>query len=260
MSQYQYYQEQRGFALPRITWAVQRLILANALVFVLQLLAAPAQAALGMFFGGFPINGLELTLSFQPDLFLSGYIYKPLTYQFLHSGLLHLFMNMLWLFFFGPEVERTLGTRQFFRFYLLCGALAVLATIPAYLMPGSRVLAPSVMGASGAVMGVLVAFAMVDPHRQFYLFPLPVPITAVWLVVIVVVMNIVSGLGDNSISVATHFGGMATGYALMKLIPIINARRRQRRAARAVPEAKPNSDKVGEAVDNIFKFEDRNRR
>lgn len=259
MSQYQYYQEHRSFTMSRITWAVQRLILINVFVFALQLLAAPAQAFLAMFSGWFLRSSMEELLSFQPDLFLRGHLYKPITYQFLHSGLLHLFMNMLWLFFFGPEVERTLGTRQFYRFYLVCGALAVLATIPPYLLPGGRTVAPSVMGASGAVMGVLVAFAMIDPHRQFYLFPLPAPITAVWLVVIVVVMNIISGLGESSVSVATHFGGMAAGYLCMKSIPVINARRRQRRAAQAASESKPKMDKIGEAVDNIFKFRDRNR-
>jgi len=72
--------------------------------------------------------------------------------MYLHNGLLHLFMNMLWLFFFGPEVEHTLGTRQFVRFYILCGMLGVLFTfIPMRLFDENV----SVAGASGARHGRL---------------------------------------------------------------------------------------------------------
>ena len=223
------YYQPRSFAAPRITWAVQRLIFANILVFAFQLVIDPIQAVL---FAGYavsqPIPGgiLNYWMGFQPDWFLHGMVWKPFTYQFLHSGLMHLFMNMLWLFFFGPDVERTLGTRQFFRFYLTCGVLGVLATLLPYLLAGRS---PSVTGSSGAVMGVMVAFAIVDPDRQFYLFPLPFPITARALVLIVIVMNVVLGLGEGNVSVATHFGGMAVGFAYMKLLPQINLWQRERR-------------------------------
>ncbi len=265
MNQYYEQHESMSFGRPRITWAVQRLILANALIFALQLLVAPVEALLaagiaprGVMAGG----SVDFLLGFQPDRFLVGYVYKPLTYQFLHSGLLHLFMNMLWLFFFGPDVERALGTRQFFRFFVLCGALGVLGTMAPYaLNPGNS---PTVIGASGAVMGVLVAYAIIEPDRQFVLFPLPVPITARALVLIVVVMNLIPGLmGDGQVSVATHFGGMITGYGYMKLAPQFNEWRRDRRKAAAgqtkKTAGKPGEDKVGEAVDNIFNFEDKKR-
>lgn len=261
MSQYSYYQERTGLAMPRITWAVQRLILANTLVFAVQLALDPVQAWLAVRFGvgatvGGVVNG---ALGFQPDLFLRGYLYKPLTYQFLHGGLLHLFMNMLWLFFFGPDVERTLGTRQFYRFYVTCGGLGVLLTLAPYFAVGA---CPSVTGASGSVMGVLVAFALIEPDRQFFLFPFPAPITARWLVVIVVVMNIIAGLGDSPVSVTTHFGGMAVGYAYMKLLPRYNAwlRERRRESSAGEEKVKPGVDKVGEAVDNIFRFERKDRK
>jgi membrane associated rhomboid family serine protease len=79
-------------------------------------------------------------------------------------------------------------------------------------------------------MGVLVAFAMIDPQRQFLLFPLPVPVTAVWLVILVVIFNILMARSGNSgISVATHFGGMLAGGALMKGIPRYHSWRRSRR-------------------------------
>lgn len=242
----------------RVTWAVQRLILFNALIFALQVALDPLLALLGGagLWGRGPGGILNFHLGFQPDEFLRGMIWKPFTYQFLHGGLLHLFLNMLWLFFCGPDVERALGTRQFLRFYILCGALGVLATLLPLLWWGDR---PTVTGASGATMGVMVAFAMVDPNRQFFLFPLPFPINARALVLIVVVLNIFSGMGASGVSVATHFGGMAVGYAYMKAVPRLRLWRRRRPATGAAKRAEP-VDKVGEAVDNIFKFKDKDWR
>ncbi|HPO16654.1 MAG TPA: rhomboid family intramembrane serine protease [Candidatus Hydrogenedentes bacterium] len=261
MSQYQYYRENIGIAAPRITWAVQRIILLNIAVFVIQLLAAPLEVYLLKKYGvGMGAGGLMNTLfGFQSSLFLRGFVYTPITYQFLHNGLLHLTINMLWLFFFGPDVERTLGTRQFYKFYLLCGGLGVLANMIPYFIPGGASF--PVIGASGALMGVLVAFALIDPERQFFLFPFPVPITARWLVIIVIVMNIIIGLSGSPLAIVTNFGGLAVGYAYMKLLPMLNAwqRERHRLAASSKEAQKSPMDKVGEAVDNIFKFEPKDR-
>ncbi len=197
--------------LPRITWGVQRLILLNVLVFSVQLIVKPFEVWLGM------CSLLVDLFGFQPGCFFSGFIWTPFTYQFLHGGLMHLFMNMLWLFVFGPDVERLLGTRQFIFFYSACGVLGVLATVIPWLLGGHYSV---VIGASGAAMGVLVAFAMIDPQRQFFMFPLPVPITAVWLVILVILFNLVTlNAGGSNVSVATHFGGMLAGGLLMKAIP-----------------------------------------
>jgi len=238
---------------PRITWAVQRLILANTVLFAGQLLldipfGLPVRLS---GFGAPPGGNLIDLLAFQPDRLLVGMVWKPLTYMFLHNDLTHLFFNMLWLFFFGPEVERVLGTRQFIRFYLICGALGVLATFISYNV--------SVTGASGAVMGVMIAFAMINPDRQFFLFPLPIPITARALVIIIVAMNILMGVqGGGATSVSTHLGGMAVGYGYMKLIPLL--RERQRSFWRKKYDGNNPSDPLGEAVDNIFKFEEEKRK
>jgi membrane associated rhomboid family serine protease len=259
MTGYNFYQERANFGSARITWAVHRLILANILVFACQLLLDPLQIWLYAKYGwGGAAGGfVNAFFGFQPHLLLQGYLYKPFTYQFLHGSLMHLGMNMLWLFFFGPDVERALGTRQFFRFYIFCGAVGVLATFIPYVL--TRV-SPSVTGASGAVMGVLVAFAMIEPDRQFFLFPIPAPITARFLVFIVVVMNIITGLSDSPVSVTTHFGGMAAGFLYMRLLPRINAWQRERRRTASGGTEKPGKDKIGEAVDNIFKFEKKDRK
>jgi len=248
--------ESGGFGDSRITWAVQRLILANIIVFALQLVSDPIL----VFFGlrdahTYPGGGFSIWLGFQQVNFMGGMVWTPLTYQFMHSSILHLFLNMLPLFFFGPVLERVLGTRGFFRFYLFCGAGGVLATIIPYLLRGE---VTNVVGASGAIMGVLVAFAMIEPDRQVYLFPYPWPINARALVMIAVLMNIIYALSGSSISVMTHFGGMFMGFLYMKAAPFFTNfwRARRRREAR---EKKKSGDKVGEAVDNIFEFKNRKR-
>lgn len=256
------FRPQMRFALPRLTWAVRMLILVTSGIFAAQLLIDPLRALLTptpmvegirMLPPGGMINDW---LGFDPSLLLRGAVWMPFTYMFLHGGLMHLFMNMLWLFIFGPEVERALGTRHFFRFYIVCGAVGVLAVIVSSFLLNQET---TVTGASGAVMGVLVAFAVLDPKRQFYMFPLPFPITAMGLVFLVLAMNIFMFFQSTGVSVETHLGGMAVGYAYMKLLPSIN--RWQLARARTKEEAREKKlNKVGEAVDNIFDFKDRNRR
>jgi membrane associated rhomboid family serine protease len=239
-----------GALAPNITWAVRWIILVNAAVFAGQLALAPLEVATG---------GTERvleTFGFSAGPLFHGMLWQPLSYQFLHLGLMHLFMNMLWLFFFGPEVERLLGSRQFIRFYLGCGALAVLVPLLPLALLGFE---PIMCGASGSVMGVMVAFAMIDPRRQFVLFPLPVPISAVGMVVLVLVMNVVAGINGDKAQMITHLGGMAAGYGLMKAIPWYYQWRREQ-AREKLKRTRDGDDapgKVGEAVDNIFKFKDR---
>lgn len=251
MSAHSTYTDSTSFGGYRITWAVQRLIFVFIIVFAVQLALTPVQVL--VFDGRLTLENL---FSFNPVLFFHGHVWRAFTYQFLHGGLMHLFMNMLWLYFFGPDVERVLGTRGFFRFFLICGSVAVLATCLPYVLNDSM---PFVVGASGGVMAVLVAYAMIDPQRQLYFFPIPFPITAVAMVGIIAALNVIQALQDNPISVATHFGGMGMGFLYMKCLPQVNAWSRRRRRPQGAGK-KSKLDKIGEEVDNIFKFNDPNRR
>jgi membrane associated rhomboid family serine protease len=234
MEQHYYSQPRMTLQFPRITMGVQRLILANAALFMFGLIADPilfycSDYQLLDFFG------------FYPPTFIRGFLWTPITYQFLHGGIMHLFMNMLWLFVFGPDVERLLGTRQFIGFYIICGVLGVLASVLPALLGAPMA---HVIGASGAVMGVMVAFVVVDPQRKFFLFPLPIPITAVWLVILVVIFNLMTaGSGNSDVSVATHFGGMITGWLLMNAIPRYNSWRYSNATM---------TERLRDAVNNIF--------
>lgn len=245
-----HYYENRGprFVLqrPGITRAVQRLILLNVVVFAAQLIAnipfgAPTDSGLPV---GVQLPGGEAAgfLAFSPLLFLRGALWTPFTYMVLHGGLMHLFQNMLFLFFFGPEVERVLSTRQFYRFFVFCGALGVFATFITAILQGDF---HPVVGASGAIMGVLAAFAIINPEREIFLFPLPIPINARFLVIIVIFYNIFFGaMGRGSgVSWETHLGGLAAGYLYMRFLPKLRWRWR-----------KPKPRDVGDEVDRIFEI------
>ena len=106
-----------------ITPAVRTLILINVFVFVMELIVGVVISILNLYI---PINqGHHLSylltfplLGFNIPLFLRGALWQPVTYMFLHSSLTHLFFNMLWLYFFGPEVEKYFSKRRFYFFYI----------------------------------------------------------------------------------------------------------------------------------------------
>lgn len=233
----------------RVTWAVRALILVNIGAFVAQLLIRIPE------FGGTVLDYLV----FSPFAFVHGFVWQPFSYMFMHGGLSHLFMNMLWLYFFGSEVERVLGSRQFIRFYVLCGALGVMANFVPMLWQGGHIPYINVVGGSGATMGVLVAFAMLAPDRKLFLFPLPIPITSRTMIIIIIAMNLMNAASPGSnISVATHFGGMLVAYGYMKVRPKIATWQIRRIQNKKRPEAE--QDDMADAIDNIFKFQDKDRR
>jgi len=253
---YQYERRSEGqFSSGRITYAVQRLIMLNIAVFAAQLL-------LDIPFGGSstaaPGGIIASLLAFSPEAFRHGFIWQPFTYMFLHGGLMHLFFNMLFgLYFFGPDVERVLSTRQFFRFYILCGIAGALAEFLFWMIrvdPQPII----VVGASGATTGVLVAFAVAYPDREIFLFPLPFPINARALVIVFIVLNVMSAVQNSSTAWMTHFGGMAAGFAYMKLVPALRTWIQSWQGKTSKP--KDEFGTLGDAVDNIFKFEDEKRR
>ena len=246
-----YFNSETSFRIgpDRVTWAVRVLILTNIIVFVGQMLIRIPE------FGDKVLDYLK----FSPIDFVHGFVWQPFTYMFMHGGLMHLFMNMLWLYFFGSEVERVLGSRQFIRFYVLCGVLGAMANFAPMLWQNGQIPAVYVVGGSGAVMGVLVAFAMLAPDRKLFLFPLPIPITARTMIIIIIALNLMDAAGGGSnISVATHFGGMLVAYAYMKVRPKIATWQIRRIRNKKRPETE--EDDMADAIDNIFKFQDKDRR
>lgn len=130
------------------------------------------------------------------------------TYMFLHAGFGHLFFNMIALYFFGPRVEARIGSRNFLLLYFLSGLGGSILSL---------LLAPhaAVIGASGAVFGVLLAFASFWPREKIYLW-MVLPVQARWMVVGLTVLSIYSGFtGGSTVAHFAHLGGFAGGWAFL---------------------------------------------
>jgi membrane associated rhomboid family serine protease len=139
--------------------------------------------------------------------------------MFLHAGIGHVLWNMLALWLFGIELERTWGTRRFLRFYFLCGIIAGLTVIvAAYIFGGTNL---RTVGSSGAVYGILVAYALVFPD-QTVLFGFLIPMKSKYFVMIIGAivflqsyMAVAGGRGSG-IAVMAHLGGLVGGYLLLR--------------------------------------------
>jgi membrane associated rhomboid family serine protease len=185
----------------RITPWVGRFIIANAVVLLLLMTL-------------FTSPDVVRLLQFSPSAALT----RPwtfVTYMFVHGGLLHLLTNMLMLYVFGTAVESRLGSRQFLLYYLFCGiGAAVFSLLLAGLMP----VGPFV-GASGAILGVAVAFAMLWPDAELIIFPIPIPIKARTLVIGLVALDVIGSRlwpGDGIAHIA-HVGGALFGYLFFRV-------------------------------------------
>jgi membrane associated rhomboid family serine protease len=161
----------------------------------------------------------------------------PITSQFLHAGWLHLIFNMLFLWVFGNNIEDRLGRVRFLPFYLLCGALAGLAE--ALADPGGTV---PLIGASGAIAGVLGAYLVLYPRVRvwtivmpFFFLPFRVP-AWLWLVIFFALQFLFLGdsasSGGGSVAYVAHIGGFVAGAALIK--PFLLGREEPRPPAPAI--------------------------
>jgi membrane associated rhomboid family serine protease len=137
------------------------------------------------------------------------------TYMFVHAGFGHLFFNMLALFFFGPPLERTWGSRDFIRYYLVCG---VGGSIAALLLVNLVGVAPMV-GASAAIFGILLAFALTWPDAPIYLWFL-LPIKAKYFVGFLALMTLYSTISSGRAAGGTahwaHLGGLVAGWLWLR--------------------------------------------
>lgn len=184
-----------GFGLGSIlTPWVKRLLIANSAIFFITL--------------ALPVIGYYLALEPRAALLRP---WTPFTYMFVHGGFMHILMNMLLLFFFGPPVEGRMGSDAFIRFYLACGLGGALLSF-------AFAFNASVVGASAACIGVMVAFALYWPDAQIFIwgiFPVPAKI----LVTILVVLDLYGAISANPGDPVAHFahlGGVAVALLYVK--------------------------------------------
>lgn len=196
------YNESFGSSLKRgyfgLPIAIRTIITINVVVFLLQMLGGN-----NFIIPAFAFNPDPTTALLQP--------WRLVTYMFLHAGLLHILFNMLWLWWMGRPVEQTLGPRTFTVIYFGSGIGGALLDIAFAQLVGINL----VIGASGAVFGIMVAFAMLYPRMPIMLFLLP-PIEARYVVAGLIALNLVFLGSSDGTARIVHIGGAGIGYLLMR--------------------------------------------
>jgi membrane associated rhomboid family serine protease len=151
-------------------------------------------------------------------VFRNAWLWQPATYMFLHAGVFHILFNMLALWMFGAELERRWGTRYFLRFYFVCGVGAGALTALFSLLPfefARLVYGANIIGASGAIYGLLLAYAIYYPDRPILLIVFWVP--ARICVAILGAIALLTSLSDTGgVANATHLFGLLVGYLYLK--------------------------------------------
>ena len=185
----------------RLPNGIKWLLIANVVIFIAELFDR----------SGLLIRYFGLT---PRDVLTGPLVYQVVTYMFLHNphGFLHILFNMLMLWMFGSEIERLWGTRRFLKFYFLAGTTAGIFTV--IMTPGSTI---PVIGASGAILAILIAFAVLWPNRTVFLYFI-IPIRVKYLMMFIVGLDLVVVLVGASDGVAhwTHLGGAAFGFLYMR--------------------------------------------
>ena len=181
------------------TDAIKILVSVNIGIFVLQTISG----AESLFF---PLFGLVPKLVWSQFM-----LWQPFTYLFFHGGVWHVLINMFVLWMFGSELERLWGKVHFLRFYFITGIGAGLLTM----LFGLDSITP-IVGASGAVYGILLAYGLTYPNRTIYLYGI-IPIKSLWFIIGIGTIAFISSFdGGSQISHLTHLSGMVIGYFVLK--------------------------------------------
>lgn len=228
---------------PRLTPAVQWLIAMNVAIYFLQMTVVQPADVQNAF-------GFELRdLTEQP--------WTVGTYMFVHAGFWHLAMNMYTLWLFGPRVEHAWSSGGFTRYYLWCGLGGWLFHV---MLTRNGLL----VGASGAIFGVMLAYAMRWPDEEIMLFPIPIALKVKWFVALLVGLNLLSAMGSmgtgSGVAYLAHLGGFAFGWMWLRTSAGSLDRLRRRMSQipdvpdetpRAIPRTQPRARERGQEIDEI---------
>lgn len=210
-----YYYDNGNNFISQIPTVTKNLVAINILMFIATLINENFMVAnFAMFYPASPF--------FKP--------WQILTHMFMHGGFWHIFFNMYSLLMFGSILERSLGPKKFLIFYFVTGlGAAALHTgvewmqARVFIANGAvnayqALLMTPTLGASGAIYGILIGFAMLYPQAQLMLIFPPIPVKAKWLVVIFAVIELFSGINGIQDGVAhfAHLGGMLFGWLLIR--------------------------------------------
>ena len=180
--------------MARVTFA---LIGINAVVFFLQL----------------AIGGFTDLFALTPEMALRGAWWQFLTYMFLHGGTMHIGMNMFVLFLFGEIIERALGTVRYILLYLVSGLGSALIYMILTGFLDSPMLGTQMLGASGAVFGIMAAYGLMFPKEKIWVPIFVVPLPAFTVVILFAAVEFILGIFGLEQGIANfgHFGGIITG-------------------------------------------------
>jgi len=230
---------------PRMTSAVQALIAINVVILFLQMTVVPPEAmqsALGFSFAAAPTHWWTIV-----------------TYMFVHLGLMHALVNMYTLYVFGPRLEHLWGAKKFLVFYFLSGLCGLICYTLFFRDSGSLLI-----GASGAIFGVMGAYALQWPKQEMLLM-FVIPMRVMTLVLLLVGYNLAMGLfglvgGGTDVAYFAHLGGFIVAWLYMRTPPSVSIEQLRQRISqvpdsedppRAIPRALPRSRERVEEVDEI---------
>ncbi|MBR5905179.1 MAG: rhomboid family intramembrane serine protease [Bacteroidales bacterium] len=213
-----YYQENRRGPFANVPKVTKNLIIINIVVFVATL-----------FNENFMIGTFGL---FYPTSVYFRW-WQPITHMFMHGGFWHIFFNMYTLFIFGTVVERIIGSKKFLLFYFICGLgaaglqmLTQYIEMQSFLASGSKAAMEGIIalkstptvGASGAIYGVLMGYAMLFPDSKMTLLFPPVTLSAKWMVGIFAAIELFTGVAGWADGIAhfAHLGGMLIGWLMIR--------------------------------------------
>ena len=214
-----------SFGFPPFTRAIKWLVIINAAVYLLMLLVSAVAPVAAEYVNAFAF--------LRPALVMRGFVWQLVTYGFFHYGLFHILFNMLTLWMFGSTLESAWGYKQFLEFYFFClvGAafvtigISYLGIVPAFSFMGIDP-RTATLGASGAIYGVMIAFAMLYGNQEFMMFPLPFMIRAKYLVAILVFISLAGafqgmapGARGQSVAYFAHLGGALFGWFYVRVLP-----------------------------------------
>jgi len=205
-------------SFPPFTKAVKWLVLINAGVFLFTTLLQAFAPSAGSVF--------SLVVSLVPGLVVRGWLWQLISYSFLHVGLFHILFNMLWLWMFGAQLEMDWGKNKFVEFYFFCVVGAALTTIAvSFTGVGGITPATSTVGASGGVLGILMAFGLIYGDQEIMLFPIPFSIRAKYFVAGIAFIELISAINaaapgrGQGIAYIAHLGGLLFGFLYVKFVP-----------------------------------------
>ena len=187
-----------------LTPAVKNILIANAIIFFIKFLNINLYYYLTTTFA---LHAYDVIYQFK--------IWQLVTYMFLHGDFWHIFFNMFIFWMFGVELEREWGSKEFLKYYFICGIGAGLVNIiltskdPGYI---------GTVGASGAIYGIMVAYALYYPDRLVFIYFL-IPVKVKYLVGFLAVLSFVSTMNAQSdgIAHAAHLGGIVVGFLYLKI-------------------------------------------